>query len=216
MNRVAKWLVLGTVVALGACGDDNSPVPGDAGADVGTDAIVENCDNVTIAAETGASCGGVTPCDAGLECSRLDEAEEPICRQVCIPDTCESVCTGDEQCIPITDSPGTGVCGVPPTGEQGAYEPCSDTDGYCSSAYECLIGSAAATGGVCLPPCVEDGCPEIDGRGGQCVVRVSSPDGDLSFCAPACSAEGMNEECPADMECRASGSGFVCVFGTAG
>lgn len=200
------------------CGDDTS-TPSDAGTDLidagdVSDATVEECDGVVVADSPGAACGGFTPCGEGLQCSRLDASEEEgVCRQVCVPEQCESVCQGEEVCVPLNESPGTGVCAEPPTGTRAAYETCSEDAGFCDGTLTCLVGSAAATEGVCLPECVDDACVPIDGREAQCVIRVGEGADQRSYCAPACSAVGADDECPGDMACFASGPGFVCAFG---
>ena len=205
-------------LAFAACSDDSGNDPGvDAGMDTGVDATgdvaTESCDGVTVAESPGETCGGFTPCGEGLQCSRLESDEaEGICRQVCVPGTCESVCREDEACVPLTESPGTGVCASRPTGERGAYEECSEASGFCAPAFTCLVGAADATSGVCLPGCVDDACPPVDGRDGQCVIRVNGPSGEQSYCAPSCSGVGADDECPGDMRCYASGAGFVCAF----
>lgn len=222
VTRIARVAAFGLVaIGLAACSDDGGSTPGsdtgvaDAG-DTTPDVTTEDCTGVVVASSTGATCGGVIPCGAGLQCSRLDTdtGTEGTCRQVCVPETCESVCADGEQCVPLNESPGTGVCAAPPTGERGAYETCSDADGYCSAGLSCVVGSMGATEGVCLPPCVDAACPPVDGRGGQCVIVVGQPPDDVRHCAPSCSALGADDECPGAMSCLASGPGFVCAFGS--
>lgn len=211
------------VFALAACGGDDGGGAADAGADsppgdagdviADSDTWVENCEGVPVAVSPGAPCGGFTPCGAGLQCSRLDAGdEEGVCRQVCVPRQCERVCGDDEVCVPLTDSPGSGVCVDMPSGARTGYETCSDAVGFCEASLTCLVGAAGAEEGVCLPDCTDAECPTVDGRGAQCVIRVNDGGTARSYCAPECSAVGADEECPGDMQCFESGPGFVCAF----
>ena len=210
-------LVLMGVACWAACEDSAGPLgPGDAGLDVGVDvvedAFVERCEGIVEATRLGDPCGGFDPCGEGAQCARLDSSvDEGVCRQLCVPGTCESVCGQSEVCVPLAEAPGTGVCADALTGPRSAYEECSASLGYCLAGLTCLVGSAGATAGVCLPSCDDGSDCATEDASGQCVIRVSSTTGTLSYCAPSCAGPEATS-CPGAMRCLASGDGHVCAF----
>ncbi len=199
---------IGMVFGLG-CGDDGGQpdVGTDAGLDVGGDASVEQCDGIVVADEPGVPCDG--PCGEGLQCSRVQNDEEALCRQVCVPDTCESVCAEGQSCSPIEGTPGVGVCADPVVGARVAYETCGTVPGFCADDLRCTIGSATAETGVCLPPCVDDACAPMSGYDGTCAIVVPVDGEEIRYCTPTCETPGSAEECPGDMVCADRG---LCIW----
>lgn len=218
MRNCVSWVALGCLVLAG-CGDDDGLTPdaGDVGADIEPDVEREDCTGVVVAAVVGGECGGFTPCETGAQCARVAEEDTGFCRQICVPNTCEGICQADQECITLAESPGTGVCVERLVGTVQAYEACSDADG-CAEPYQCLVGSASAVSGVCLPPCDEaEGCIDHNSRAGHCVIRVGSGSARLSYCAAECSAPGADDECAGDMQCLDTGAGTaVCAFPSTG
>lgn len=218
MRNLVSLVALGCLVLVG-CGDETDVTPdaGDVGADVMPDVEPEDCTGITVAAVVGGECGGFTPCVTGAQCARVAEEGTGFCRQICVPNTCESVCQSGQECITLAESPGTGVCVERLVGTVQAYEECTDSDG-CAEPYQCLVGSVSADAGVCLPPCDEaNGCIAHNGRSGECVIRVSAGAETTSYCAAECSAPGADDECAGGMQCLDTGAGSsVCAFPTPG
>ncbi len=217
-----KFILFAALLSLPliGCGDDEVETTPDAGssADSGADVTADAgsgdaCEDVDVADEVGTECGGeIGGCLEGAQCSMLEaSAEAGICRQLCLPDTCESVCADDEICLPLTGSPGTGVCAVEPTGSQGPYEVCSVADGLCSEGLQCAGAPGGSESGICIPPCTEHAdCPDHDGHDGLCAVTL--PDTGQRYCMPGCSEAGADEECPGLTVCQQNGPETVCAF----
>lgn len=192
------------LLAVAACGDDDPSVQTDAGSDAGQDVSTsEDCTGVVVAESAGAPCSG--PCADGLQCTSMEGDAQPICRQVCVPDTCESVCGEDEVCAPLVDTPNSGVCAVPQAGERSAYESCGQEVGFCEDGFSCLT-SQDANVGMCVPPCVDEVCEAHAGVAGSCSLIVQMDGVEERFCAPTCDAATA---CPTGMECGDSG---ICIW----
>jgi hypothetical protein len=206
-------LVAVSALAVASCGDDFAPVL-DVGVDVGSDVPLEDCTGISIALVVGGECGGAVRCDAaGTQCAQVGDDLTGLCRQICIPGACESVCQAREECATLVESPGTGVCVARQVGTVQAYEVCSDSS-PCADPYSCLVGDLSSSEGVCLPPCdPADGCVVHNGRAGECRIPVQSGTGAVDYCAALCPS-GSDDECPGEMSCLETESrSMVCAYG---
>ena len=210
--RIHLALAALCAVGMASCGDEDTPEP-DVGVDVGPDVPPEDCTGVDIALVVGDECGGPARCGSGTQCAQVGDELSGFCRQICIPGTCESICQAGEECATLAESPGTGVCVERRLGSVQAYEVCSD-DEPCADPYSCLVRSASAQDGVCLPPCDPGvGCTEHNGRAGECRIRVESGSSAVSYCAALCPS-GSDDDCPGEMSCLETESGTtVCAYG---
>jgi hypothetical protein len=107
----------------------------------------------------------------------------------------------DENGDPIEVSPGVplGVCGQPATGDQGAYDPCSEALGACEAGLRCILRAAGDTQGQCLPDCTGgEACPALNGLAGECLAQARSD----RFCIVPCETAGSGE-CGAGFACEA-------------
>lgn len=208
-------VVLGLALLLAACGGD---VPSNPDPDTGTSdpELGNGCDGLGVAAELGGPCDTEFDCDPSAECSVLQgqPLEAGMCRQICIPGTCDAVCTSGEVCLALTDEPRFGVCAPDPSGTRVNYESCSDDVGACVDGLSCLVASDGAEEGVCLQPCDEGlPCPTFQGVRARCVIDVETGSGTRRFCAPECPSVDSDEACPGPMTCEEAGLLTVCAFG---
>lgn len=194
-------------------GESSTPDPG------------EPCSYVPEATNVGEICTDVPLdplCGTGGTC--MDFGSGRFCWQMCVPEDCETSCTVEgEQCLPVVDSTGNpveidtgialGVCGTPPTGTQGLYDPCGTAEtGSCQAGLTCLsITAVTGTGAYCSPDCGETvECPELEGVAGACVLTAGG-DTEPVNCALLCTV-GDTAVCPTGMECYDAGGGGVCLW----
>ena len=210
---------LGTIADTGGSSDQGGSTDTGSAADtsVGTDtgSGAFSCDDIPVNGEAGSVCTGAAGECADGACITTEEGADPICRQICVPGQCESFCSGDERCLTLIDSetgqpqmiPDTdfnlGVCGVPPTGDAGAFAECGGTEA-CQTGFDCLILEEGATSGQCFPQCGADGtCDQ-----GECVIAA----GTAQYCALTCTTPGSADECPDGMSCVSAGTGSICHY----
>ena len=196
---------------------DSGTTTPDAGSST-PDATVEfSCDSIPDNPEAGTVCTGAAgECAAGA-CITTQEGGDAVCSQICVPGQCEDFCVGDERCLSLIDQatgqpqtiPDTnlplGVCGVPATGDAGAFSQCGGSMDACQSGLDCLILAEGDTMGQCFPQCNPDGsCAE-----GQCAIQTQGGD---QYCVLTCTTAGGTGECPAEMACVAVTGGAICHY----
>ena len=171
----------------------------------------------------GESCMRNTECGPAGFCSG-QWSDDPICYQACVPGGCPdgNLCAEGEVCMGLLEHDGSqrtfpdgqtfGICLLPETGDQGAYEQCGPDFGDCEEGMSCItiMGTEDTHDAYCAPYCGDgEPCPEAsNGMDGMCALGADQDN--LEYCAlVGCSGD---ETCPDGMECVDLGGGFVCLW----
>ncbi|MDF1564118.1 MAG: hypothetical protein P1V51_13800 [Deltaproteobacteria bacterium] len=173
------------------------------------------CALVATGQNIGAECGNQTQGFCGADnagvCASFDQATPATCFQTCVPNACETTCTGDQRCLGVLDSNGNaielqpgynlGVCDTPATGDQGAFAECGGTAGNCQAGLDCLsFGSGQP--GICMPGCTPateaTDCPTVESMTSQCVITTATG-ADPTYCAIVCPL--ATPTCPTGLTC---------------
>lgn len=196
-----------------ACDNDGLCEDGESAASCPADCPDNTCDLVHGAENLGAQCDNQPQgfCGNGV-CVSFDQNTTSTCAQACVPNACSNTCQGSERCFGVKDANGNpiliqpgvplGACGVPPTGNQGAYDKCGAGNGACQAGLDCL-GLPGMSGGMCLPQCTNSNdCPARESFAAQCNIappQASSP----TNCGIPCDSN-KNPPCPTGMTCQSN------------
>ena len=178
------------------CNNNGTCDAGETNVNCPADCTVDVCSLVAGALNVGTDCSTQTEgfCGTGV-CASFDASTPATCFQGCVPSQCETTCTGQERCLGVTDQNGNaieiepgvlqGVCDIPATGNQTAFDQCGGTVGACEAAMDCLAFSQTQPA-MCMPQCTADAdCPTREGIVSRCVI-TTSPGANPSNCGLLC------------------------------